>query len=493
MESLVVTSPVLTLILFFLYGLFLAYTIVRIVIDSRTTSKALGYVLVIIIFPVFGLIFFYSFGINHRKRKHYLRQVDKQKEVDINFEKFRELSGQDLNLDNVEAMRTWLPMVEFARNLLNENLSRNTSRLLINGEEKFPELLISLTKAEKFIHMEYYAWEDDVRGNQIKDVLLDKIKEGIVVRILYDDYASRKIKTNIIHELKEAGAAVYPKIKIKLWQFANRINHRDHRKLVVIDGKVAFIGGINLSDRYDNSIDTGLFWRDTHIKICGQHANDLNRHFLVSWNSSVPVQERLHFSEEMRASIDNMASGGNEVFCHAIAGGPIYRFSNISLSYSKLFSMARKKLYITNPYFIPNETILNSLKESALSGVDVRIMLPEKSDSMTVGYASKFYFNDLLSAGIKIYLYRKGFVHAKTVVADSFVSVVGTANMDIRSFDLNFEIMTFSYGSELASELESSFMNDMIDCSVVPDSFWNDLNTWEQLKCAIARLISSFL
>ncbi len=273
--------------------------------------------------------------------------------------------------------------------------------------------------------------------------------------------------------MREGGVEIYPIIDIKLVGFANRLNHRDHRKIAIIDGIYGFVGGINLSDRYDNSIDTGLYWRDTHLKITGPGVMNLQRHFMVSWNAcqkkplqvkEILPQKNLLFSENKKTSLSQV-----------IAGGPIYDMSNIMLSYTRIFTLAREKLYITNPYFIPNETIVDALKQAAKSGVDVRLLLPKKSDSVIVGAASKHYYAELLLSGVKIFEYKKGFIHAKTVMADNLVSVVGTANMDIRSFDLNFEIMSIIYDSNFALDLENSFLDDLkfseqIDCRCLVSS-----------------------
>jgi cardiolipin synthase len=370
-------------------------------------------------------------------------------------------------------------------------LSKNEFQLLINGEDKFPEVLKTLASAARFIHMEYYAWENDVRGNQIKDVLLQKAQEGLKIRILYDDYASRGIRKNIVKELQAAGVEIHPKIKLKLRQFANRMNHRDHRKVIIVDGVYGFVGGINISDRYDNTIDTRLYWRDTHLKFSGPLVHDFQKHFLASWNAAQPG--KLLFSDTLLTSDKNPAPLPYKGLGQIIPGGPYYPFSNIMLSYLKIFNLARKTLYITNPYFIPSSSILNALKQAAMSGVDVRLLLPEKSDSALVGAASRFYFDELLESGVRIFMYTKGFIHAKTVVADSALSVVGTANMDIRSFDLNFEIMSVVYGEQLAHKLESVFMEDLKLSREVDTAFWKQKPIHLKLLYAIARLVSSFL
>jgi len=477
--------------LLIVYLLFLIYTVVRILLDTTSTPKTLAYLLLVMVFPVAGILLYFSFGINYRHQQSTSKGALAQLKLDAAYHK--EISNQtgDLLEMHQKEVAHFAPIVHFLGGISNEHLSQNKFKLLVNGEEKFPEVLKTLDTAQHFIHMEYYDWENDTRGNQIKDILLNKAKEGVKVRVLYDDYASRKIKKNIVKELKEAGVDIYPKIKVKLRQFANRVNHRDHRKIIIIDGKIGFVGGINISDRYDNSIDTGLYWRDTHVMIAGPLVGSLQRHFIVSWNTS--VTERLSFSKELFPEVSIQSAEGISALGQVIPGGPIYPKSNIMLSYMKIFSLAKEKLYVTNPYFIPSESIMNALVQVGISGVDVRLLAPEKSDSAIVGAASRFYFTELLEAGVRIFLYKKGFVHAKTVVADTLLSVVGTANMDIRSFDLNFEIMSVIYGKEFAKQLESVFLNDLKECREITREEWSKNGIVKRLKYAMARLISSFL
>ena len=478
-------------ILLLAYLVILAYTIVRILLDTDSTPKTLAYLLLAVVFPVAGIFIYFAFGINYRHQKSTAIGVQCQLELDREFQKKTKNETSDLVRTGSTEIGHFEPMVHFLSEISGEHLSQNRFELLVNGEEKFPEVLRTLETASKFIHMEYYDWENDTRGNQVKNILLSKIQEGVQVRILYDDYASRKIKRNLIRELKDGGAQVYPKIRVKVKQFANRMNHRDHRKIIIVDGTVGFVGGINISDRYDNSIDTGLYWRDTHVKITGPLALSLQRHFVVSWNSS--AERKVAFDKTLFPDEHPSSKKGIGALGQVIAGGPIYPKSNIMLSYFRIFTLATEKLYVTNPYFIPSESIMDALKQAAISGVDVRLMVPEKSDSAVVGAASHFYFKNLLQAGVRIFLYRKGFVHAKTVVADSMLSVVGTANMDIRSFDLNFEIMSVIYGKEFGDELEGVFMKDLEECDELTLEQWNNTGIVRRLGYAIARLISSLL
>lgn len=479
------------IVLLIAYLLLVLFTGVRILLDTDSPSKTLGYLLLVIVFPVIGSLIYFSIGINYRHRQTSSRAALAQENCDAFFQK--EISDRtgDLLESHADALGHYTPMVHFLKGIGAEYLWPGRFNLLVNGEAKFPEVLKTLKTAQRFIHMEYYDWENDTRGNQIKEILLDKVKAGVEVRVLYDDYASSKIKKNIVRELAQGGVSIYPKIKVKLRHLANRINHRDHRKLIIVDGIYGFVGGINISDRYDNSIDTGLYWRDTHVKISGPLVSSLQRHFVVSYNTSAP--EPILLTRELFNGQPASAGEGVAAIGQVVAGGPIYPKSNIMLSYMRIFTLARERLYVTNPYFIPSESISNALCQAAISGVDVRILVPEKSDSAIVGAASRFYFASLLEAGVRIFLYRKGFVHAKTVVADSRLSVVGTANMDIRSFDLNFEIMSVIYGKEFAGQMEQMFSDDLEECREVTLEEWNQTGLFKRLGYSVARLISSFL
>ena len=481
----------LTTVLLLLYSALLIYTIIRILLDTDSTPKTLAYLLLVLIFPLFGIIFYFSFGINYRHKKTTQKRMESERRVKEDMKHIVPDLTEELTRSSSGVVNRYQSLVRFLHQIGGEKLSPNQVELLINGEEKFPEVLRELEKAEQFVHMEYYAWENDIRGNQIKEVLIRKLREGVKVRIMYDAYASRMIKKNIVKQLDAAGAEIHPVIEVKLKFFANRMNHRDHRKIIIIDGHTGFVGGINVSDRYDNSIDTGLFWRDTHVKIIGEAVHNMQRHFIVNWNAT--QKKMLPITKDLFPDPKPTQPSAESELVQMVAGGPIYDQPNIMLTYSKIFASARKKLYITNPYFIPSESITVAMKQAALSGVDVRLIVPKKSDSAIVGAASRFYFEELLRSGVRVFLYKKGFVHAKTVVADGDLSVVGTANMDIRSFDLNFEIMSIVYGEILAADLEEAFMKDLRDCDEITYEQWMKRGSAAKLIHAVARLTSPFL
>ena len=480
-----------SLIFLSVYVVVLGFTVYRILMETHSAAKTMAYLLLIIILPLLGIVIYYSFGVDTRHGKSNQKLAAEYRDVSDEFGAFLDDPAESLLLEHREILGHFTELFRFVKSIGREKLTANSFHLLRNGEEKFPEVLRTLKQATNYIHIEYYTWENDVRGNQIKEVLLQKAKEGVTVRVIYDDFGSRGIRKNIVRELADGGVRIYPIIKIKLNKLANRLNHRDHRKIIIVDGHTGFVGGINVSDRYDNSIDTGLYWRDTHIKITGPGVLNLQRPFLVNWNFC--QEEKLgldHFADPEVTPSDPSAIRG---LSQILAGGPIFSQPNIMLTYSRLFTLARNKLYITNPYFIPNETILDALKKAALSGVDVRLLLPKESDSALVGAAASFYFRALLQAGVKIYLYSKGFVHAKTVVADGRVSVVGTANMDIRSFDLNFEIMSVIYSKGVGDAMEQMFLEDLKDSEHITLDNWNSQGSLKFLTFAIARLVSSLL
>jgi len=483
--------PFINYMLLAIYALLLIYTIVKILLDTNSTPKTLAYILLVVVLPLFGIFVYFAFGINYRHQKNTKKGAASLKELTEEYKKIVPDHTEELIKKHPRSLGKYTNLIHFLYGLGYEKLSENDFKLLINGEEKFPEVLKTLVTAEHFIHMEYYDWENDTRGNQIKDVLIDRMNAGIKVRVMYDDYASRKMKHNIVKELKAAGAEIYPVIKVKLAAFANRMNHRDHRKVIIMDGHTGFVGGINISDRYDNSIDTGLYWRDTHVKIKGETVHNLQRHFIVNWNACQP--NRLAITKDLFPDVKQQEGKKEMEFAQVVAGGPIYPMSPIMLSYFKIFTVAKQKLYVTNPYFIPSDSIVDALKQAAISGVDVRLMMPEKSDSAIVGAASKFYYEQLLQAGVKIFMYKKGFVHAKTVVVDDDLSVVGTANMDIRSFDLNFEIMSVIYGKSLNKQLKKGFIDDLESCDELLYEEWIKQGTLKKLTYAISRLVSSFL
>jgi len=465
----------------------------RIVYDTRNNTKTLAYLLLVTFLPIIGIIFYFSFGINYRKRKMYSKKLlnddnlAKKLKADI-FQYSKNTFEQ--NNEAVKKSR------ELALMLLRDSTSpltaNNSVKLLVNGENKFPEVLKALGEAKNHIHIEYYIYEDDNIGKTIESILIRKVKEGVAVRFIYDDFGSRAIRRKLVKRLKNGGVKVFPFSKIIFIAFANRLNYRNHRKIIVVDGKTAFTGGINVSDRYinDGNNTNKLFWRDTHLRIDGPGVKYLQYLFLCDWNfcakDSVQPDEE-YFPREKYFSVS-----ANKVVQIA-ASGPDSDIPTIMFSLLQAINLATKEILITTPYFIPGNSLIDALIIAALSGISVKLLVPGISDSRLVNLAARSYYDDLLTAGVDIYQYKKGFVHAKTMVTDGSTSIIGTANMDQRSFDFNFEVNAIVYDPETANQLRSIFFEDLKNAERIDVTAWKQRPWYKLLIEQTARLISPLL
>ncbi len=365
---------------------------------------------------------------------------------------------------------------------------KNSIQLLVNGEEKFPELLKSLKKAKHHIHIEYYIFEEDEIGTTIINTLIEKAKEGVQVRFVYDDFGSPSIKKRLERKMQAAGIEVYPFSKVIFYLLANRINYRNHRKIVVIDGSVGFVGGINVSDKYINNGKNKLYWRDTHMRIEGPGVYYLQYIFITDWNFCCP--KKLKPEPEFFSPCDEVKDGA---LVQIAGSGPDSEEPSIMFSILQAINLAQKEILITTPYFIPGDSVENALRIAALSGVHVQLLVPGKCDSKIVNAASKAHYEDLLNAGVEIFVYEKGFVHAKTLVTDGKLSMVGTANMDHRSFELNFEVNAIIYDESFAKKLRRLFMDDLKHAKKLNAKQWYKRSLLTQLPEKVARLLSPSL
>ncbi|MFS8083927.1 MAG: cardiolipin synthase, partial [Ginsengibacter sp.] len=384
---------------------------------------------------------------------------------------------------------------ELAYLLLNDGNSpltaNNDVKILVNGENKFPEVLKVLKSAKNHIHIEYYIFEDDEIGRAIETILIEKAKEGVIVRFIYDDFGSSSIRKKLVPRLRANGVQVFPFLKVYFIAFANRLNYRNHRKIIVVDGCTAFVGGINVSDKYINHPgDKKLFWRDTHMRIDGPGVHYLQYLFLCDWNFC--SEERL-FPDEFTFPQDNKLITSENKIVQIAASGPDSERPTILFSILQAINLATKEILITSPYFIPGESLSDALVISSLSGVSVKLLVPGISDSFLVNFAARSYYNELLKAGVEIYQYQKGFVHAKTFVSDGTIAMVGTANMDFRSFDLNFEVNAIVYDQEIASQLSDIFYEDIKYAEKLDAEALNNRPRIKQLFEKTARLVSPLL
>ncbi|MCC8423470.1 cardiolipin synthase [Mucilaginibacter sp. UR6-11] len=470
-----------------LYLLLVLFVCGKVLYDIRSTSKTFAYLLVIILMPGIGIIIYFAVGANYRKNKLYSKKIisDKKLLAEVREKIVRE-SEKALNTGEAEVKNH----KKLARLLLNDHsplTGNNEVKLLLNGEQKFPEVIKALKAAKHHIHIEYYIFENDNIGNQIKDLLIQKAGEGVHVRFIYDDFGSRSIRKDFVRDLKEGGVEAYPFYQIWFIALSNRTNYRDHRKIIIVDSCTAFVGGINISDRYINNDPKQLYWRDTHVMIKGPGAYYLQYLFICDWNfcagKKLPVVPEYFCSEK---------TGGKSIVQIA-ASGPDSDTPTIMYSLLETIGMAQTELLITSPYFIPGEPILDALCVAAMSGVKVKLLVPYKSDSWLVNAAARSYYGVLLDAGAEIYLYQKGFIHSKTLVADGQLSVVGTANMDHRSFELNFEVNSMIYDQKIAGELSDAFNEDLKSSIKINPQRWSKRTLFRQLPEKLCRLLSPLL
>src|ERR1700761_9495881 len=460
----------------------------HIIYDTPSTAKALAYVLVVMFLPVIGIAIYYTVGLNYRKKALYSKKIVRDKTAMADLRK-------RITLETEKTWDTKEPVIQkhkkLALYLLNDGMSPlvggNEVKLLINGENKFPEVLEALKGAKHHIHMEYYIFENDEIGNQIKDILVQKAQEGVEVRFIYDDFGSRSIRNKFADELKAGGVQAFPFYRIIFILFANRVNYRDHRKIIVVDGHTGFVGGINVSDRYINKPGQ-LFWRDTHVKIVGPGMYYLQYLFICDWNFC----SGKHLELEKDFFSTKPANKGKAIVQIA-ASGPDSEAPTLMFSMVQTIGLAEKELLITSPYFIPGENIMDALHVAVKSGVKVKILVPDKSDSSLVNAAARSYYGELLAAGVEIYLYQKGFVHAKTLVSDGQLVIIGTANMDHRSFELNFEVNSMIYDTATAEQLRGVFYDDIKNAKKINANTWKKRPVYKQMPEKLVRLLSPLL
>jgi cardiolipin synthase len=473
-----------------IYFALLILVCLRIIYETRSTNKTLAYLLFCIFIPFIGMGFYLIFGINYWRKKLYNKKMSSD-------EKFLAQLTKDISLYTEESLQQKDIIdpdnVELAAMLIKDLKSpltrKNKVKLLVNGEQKFAELMQVLQEAKHHIHLEYYIYEQDEIGTAIIELLIQKAGEGVEVRFIYDDFGSPAIKKKLEKRMRAAGVQVHPFHKVHFYLLANRINYRNHRKIVIIDGHTAFTGGINVSDKYiNNNKKNKLYWRDTHLRIDGPGVFYLQYLFMSDWNFCCPKSlkpDQLHF-------VPNKASKEN-TYLQVAASGPDSVQPSILFSILQAIYLAKEEILITTPYFVPGDSILEALRIAALSGLSVKLLVPGICDSRLMNFASKSHYNDLLQAGVEIYMYGKGFVHAKTLVTDRKLSIVGTANMDHRSFELNFEVNVIIYDDQFSKELANVFFDDLKHAEKLDPEGWYKRPAYQQFPEKIARLFSPIM
>nr|WP_242848783.1 cardiolipin synthase [Syntrophomonas palmitatica] len=388
------------------------------------------------------------------------------------------------------------PRVKEYQDLIHLQLNSNQSLLtqdnqvtvFDDGNELFEQMLASLKTAQNYIHIEFFIIRNDKLGRRVMKLLTEKASEGVEVKFLYDGMGCIRLPRNFFHKLNRAGGKSAVFFKPFLPYINLRINYRNHRKICIVDGKEAYIGGFNIGDEYLGLSHRFGYWRDSHVLIKGSAVDAIEMRFLLDWRYAAqdPLLQIIKYFPEREPGEGTLA-------VQIVSSGPDLTYSAIKNGYIKLVSKARQTVYIQTPYFVPDNSILESLKIAALSGVDVRLMLPAKPDHFYVYWASLSYVGELLEAGVRCYMYQRGFLHSKTIVCDSFACTVGTANLDIRSFDLNFEINAFIYDQDIGQQLTEQFLRDINDCVEITPEVYFSRPLRVRFKEGLFRLMSPIL
>lgn len=481
------------LLLQILYLLIVIIVCARVIYDTQSTTKTLAYLLAIIFLPIIGIVFYFSLGINYRKREIYSKRIFNNAELENEMRKQIFAESDTIFSSETDSIKNFRKLALLILNQTSSPItSGNKVSLLLNGENKFPKVFEALQNAKNHIHIEYYIFNADSIGCKIIDLLIEKAQQGVTVRFIYDDFGSREIRKKQVPRLIAAGVEAFPFYKIKLIRLANRLNYRNHRKIIVVDATLGFVGGINVSDKYINSSEekNQVFWRDTHLMIEGPAVKTLQYIFIGDWNycSGNLLKPTTDFFPEV-----NLIESSSDKIVQIAASGPDSETPLIKQTLMQAINLAQNEILITTPYFIPGPSLLHCLTLAAFSGTKIKLLVPGESDSLLVNFAARSYYGRLLDAGAEIYYYQKGFVHAKTMVIDQQLAIVGTANMDIRSFDLNFEVNAIVYNEELAIELTKAFYDDLKLSIKIDNAEWQKRPKGTQLIEKIAGLLSPLL
>lgn len=459
--------------------------VITILLKNINPTKTLSYIIILVFFPFLGILVYYLFGQEYRKEKIFNRKDILNKKVIKSVRQNLELSRSELKAIDI-VLDEKIKLVKLLNTSENAPLTlHNDLKVLKNGEQKFEYLIQDLQNAKHHIHLEYYILKDDIIGSKIIKLICDKAKEGVEVRLSYDDVGSSISKASK-EKMKHSGVQFYPFMPVFFSSLTGKMNYRNHRKIVIIDGYIGYVGGINISDNYMN-YDTTHYWRDTHLKVIGEAVQSLQIHFLTNWD--FVSKDKLIISEKYFPKIIIE----KELPIQIAASGPDTDWANIMEAIFTAINNAESYIYITTPYFIPNEQIYTALQVAAKSGISVKLLIPKKSDSKIAKYATDSYLEDLLRANVKVYRYTKGFIHAKTIVIDDIFSTVGTSNMDNRSFNINFEINALIYNKSKAIELKQMFEDDLCDSELVDFTEWENRSTIKKLKESISRLWAPLL
>ena len=464
-----------------IYAIVTLGALLAVLMDHRQPSKTVAWVLVLVFLPVVGIVIYFFFGQNTRKERFIsqrsLDQLTKRSMLEFAEQKNLKIPADQGALIKLFTNQNWsFPFKD------------NEVDIYTNGYDFFHMLLRDIGKAKNHVHIDSYIFNDDALGYMVADELVEKASQGVEVRVIYDDVGCWNVKNEFFERMREAGIEVHAFMPVKFPAFTGKVNYRNHRKLCVIDGKIGYIGGMNIATRYIKG-RSGLAWRDTHLRIRGGAVYGIQRAFLVDWYfvDRTLITNRRYYpevSEKLK----------NDCLIQIVTSSPISPWPDIMQGYVRILLQAKHYVYMETPYFLPTEPVLFAMRTAALAGVDVRLMIPYKTDAKLVEWASRSYVMQTVESGVKIYLYKAGFNHSKLLVSDDALCTVGSTNIDFRSFENNFEANAFIYDEQMACRLKDVYLQDVKESVLLEDV--RDLGNQtfiQRLWESLVRLISPLL
>lgn len=459
---------------------------------KRSVATAWAWLIILLIFPILGFILYGFFGRGLSQEN--LFAINKQNHIGLrNVQKmiprFQKRAGKSDTAHKAQVA------IEYFNQNREAPLSKNNKiKLYTDEHEKFRDLMSDIKNAKETINIEYYSFYNDDIGNQILNLLVKKAQEGIKVHLIYDAWGSFGATSKWFDKLRKAGGKVLPFITSRNMILRYRINYHLHRKIVVIDGRIAWTGGFNVGDQYLGKKKKFGYWRDTHVRIIGSAALLLQERFVMDWNASITkISQVITFSEKLFPDLNEDEITENNVATQIVADGPDSELPYMRNGMMRLMLLARKRLWIQTPYLIPDDAMIATWQIIVKSGVDLRIMIPSKPDHPFIYRATQWYANQLTKMGIKIYIYDNGFLHAKTIVGDFDYAVVGSMNQDYRSYSLNFEDMAVFYDSNINNELAQIFEEDMQNSHLLTIEEIQNQSRYLRSLQSFSRLLSPIL
>ncbi len=459
----------------------IAIAVLHVVLDNRQPAKTMAWALVIIFLPLIGIVLYLFFGMSHRRERFVeQRSLDQlSKRSMLNFVEQQNLRVPDSHKQLVDLF-------------INQNMSLpfkdNIVDIMTDGYAFIPELLRDIAAARRHIHLEMYIFEDDALGNLVADALIDKARQGVTVRVIFDDVGCWRVSHDFFERMREEGVEIHSFLPVHFLSFTSKANYRNHRKLVIIDGRIGYVGGMNLALRYVKGRE-GQPWRDTMLRLQGGIVYSMQRAFLVDWYF---VDRTLITDRDCYPPLSQPVT--NTCLAQLVTSGPTNLFPEIMQGYVRAITAAKRYVYIETPYFLPNEPVLFALKTAAMAGIDVCLLCPHHSDARFTEWASRSYLRELSESGARVYLYDAGFLHSKLMVVDDALSTCGSTNVDFRSFENNFESNVFIYDEGTALRLKKVFLNDLSQSTFYEDApDWVRPKFFSRLWESLTRLLSPLL